>query len=42
MPLDALRTFNRFELKYIVTKRDVDRLRDGDRRLHGARRRTPT
>ncbi len=27
MPLDALRTFNRFELKYIVTKRDVDRLR---------------
>jgi len=27
MPLNALRTFNRFELKYVVTKRDVDRLR---------------
>jgi SPX domain protein involved in polyphosphate accumulation len=27
MALDALRSFNRFELKYIVTKRDVDRMR---------------
>lgn len=27
MPIDAIRTFNRFELKYIVTTRDVDRLR---------------
>ena len=27
MALDALRTFNRFELKYVVTKRDIDRLR---------------
>jgi hypothetical protein len=27
MALDALRTFNRFELKYVVSKRDVDRLR---------------
>jgi len=25
--LDALRTFNRFELKYLVSKREVDRLR---------------
>jgi hypothetical protein len=28
MALDALRTFNRFELKYVVTRRDVDRLRN--------------
>ncbi len=28
MSLDALRTFNRFELKYIVTKKSVSRLRD--------------
>lgn len=27
MALDALRTFNRFELKYTLTKRDVDRIR---------------
>jgi SPX domain protein involved in polyphosphate accumulation len=27
LALDALRTFNRFELKYVVTKRDLDRLR---------------
>jgi SPX domain protein involved in polyphosphate accumulation len=27
MALDARRTFNRFELKYLVTKRDVDRIR---------------
>ena len=27
MPLDALRTFNRFELKYVVTKREIARLR---------------
>jgi SPX domain protein involved in polyphosphate accumulation len=28
MPLETLRTFNRFELKYIVTTREVARLRD--------------
>jgi hypothetical protein len=28
MALDALRTFNRFELKYVVTRRDIERLRE--------------
>jgi SPX domain protein involved in polyphosphate accumulation len=27
MPLDALRTFNRFELKYVVTNREIAKLR---------------